>query len=78
MVLCLKAWESRSLPGLHGACEVSPEKNPQITMTASAVTFSAADFSRPFAYLERSLTRDGAAQRPSEGEAVDRRNPGCC
>ena len=24
MVLCLKAWESRSLPGLHGACEASP------------------------------------------------------
>src|SRR6185295_6493736 len=24
MVLCLKAWESRSLPGLHGACEANP------------------------------------------------------
>jgi len=45
-------------------------------MTASAVTFSAADFSRPFAYLERSLTRDGAAQRPSEGAAVNRKNSG--
>src|SRR5689334_11551788 len=27
-------------------------KEPSITMTASAVTFSAADYSRPFAYLE--------------------------
>ena len=51
MVLCLKAWESRSLPGLHGACEAK-SKEPSITMAASAVTFSAADYSRPFAYLE--------------------------
>ena len=63
MVLCLKARESRSLPGLHDA-RVKNEKvqEPSITMAASAVTYSAADFLRPFAYLEFGLTRDGAAR----------------
>jgi hypothetical protein len=40
MVLCLKAWESRSLPGLPGAFEGPIE--PSFTMTASAVLHEAA------------------------------------
>jgi hypothetical protein len=50
MVLCLKAWESRSLPGLQDPRERKVQWNPQITMTALAVTLPAALNTRPFAY----------------------------
>ncbi len=58
MVLCLKAWESRSLPGLPGArFETKKSKEPSITMTASAVTYPAALNTRPFAHQGNKVCR---------------------
>jgi hypothetical protein len=59
MVLCLKARESRSLPGLPGAhVEASYLKfsEPSFTMTASAVTYSAA-FTRGRLRIENKVCR---------------------
>ena len=61
MVLCLKAWESRSLPGLQDP----RERKVQRTLNHNdglGRTLPAALNTRPFAYQRRSLPRDGAAR----------------